>query len=61
MLVLTRKVGEQVVVGEDIRVTVVAVNGQGVRIGIEAPDDVVIRRQELCFELEAPRRVPVGG
>jgi carbon storage regulator len=51
MLVLTRKVGEQIVVGENIRVTVVAVNGQRVRLGFEAPGDVLIRRQELCFEM----------
>ena len=62
MLVLTRKVGEQIVVGEDIRITVVAVTGQRVRLGIEAPDDVVIRRKELCFEFsEAPAPVSVGG
>jgi carbon storage regulator len=59
MLVLTRKVGEQIVVGDNIRVTVVAANGQRVRLGIEAPPDVVIRRKELCFELcEEPGSVP---
>jgi carbon storage regulator len=51
MLVLSRKVGEQVVIGENIRVTVVAVRGHQVRLGFVAPDDVAIRREEICFDL----------
>ena len=47
MLVLTRKVGESFVIGDDIIVTVVRVVGGGVRIGIEAPDDCVVMRREL--------------
>jgi carbon storage regulator len=59
MLVLTRKIGEQIVVGDDIRVTVLAVNGQRARVGIEAPPEVLIRRSELCFEIRLDReRVP---
>ena len=47
MLVLTRKVGESFVIGDDITITVVRVVGGGVRIGIEAPDDCQVMRQEL--------------
>ena len=47
MLVLTRKVREQIVLGKDICVTVLAVEGDRVRLGFTAPADVVIRRQEL--------------
>lgn len=47
MLVLTRKVGESFVIGDNITVTVVRVVGGGVRIGIEAPDDYMVMRQEL--------------
>jgi carbon storage regulator len=47
MLVLTRKTQERIVIGRDIVVTIVRVQGQSVRIGIEAPDDVRIRRGEL--------------
>jgi carbon storage regulator len=61
MLVLTRKVGEQIVVGDDIRVTVLSVNGQRVRVGIEAPADVAIRRSELCFELGHELQRAVSG
>jgi|CXWL01.1.fsa_nt_gi carbon storage regulator len=52
MLVLTRKVGESFVIGDDITITVVRVVGGGVRIGIEAPDDCPIMRQELRELLE---------
>jgi carbon storage regulator len=48
MLVLTRKVGEEIVIGDNIRLTVVAVHGQQVRIGIRAPKEVVVDRQEVA-------------
>jgi carbon storage regulator len=47
MLVLSRKPGEEIVIGNDIRVTVVEVKGGRVKIGIEAPNDVTIFRAEL--------------
>ena len=52
MLVLSRKLGERVILGEGIVVTVTELNGQRVRIGIEAPDDVRVLRGEL---FEAPQ------
>lgn len=50
MLVLTRKINQRILIGDNIRVTVVAVRGNQVRVGIEAPDDVRIFREELCEE-----------
>jgi carbon storage regulator len=47
MLVLTRKLREQICIGGDIKITVLKIQGQTVRIGIEAPEDVRIRRGEL--------------
>jgi carbon storage regulator len=47
MLVLSRKVGEEIVIGNDIRIKVVAVDGGKVRIGIVAPKDVIVDRQEI--------------
>jgi carbon storage regulator len=47
MLVLTRKQGEAVVIGSDIRMKVLRVRSGGIRLGIEAPSDVVILREEL--------------
>ena len=54
MLVLSRKVGETVVIGEHIRVTVVAVQGSQVRLGFAAPDDVRIFREELIKASPTP-------
>ncbi|MBU0962147.1 MAG: carbon storage regulator CsrA [Proteobacteria bacterium] len=47
MLVLTRKAGEGIVIGDDITIKIIELKGGGVRIGIEAPKDRKIYRQEL--------------
>ena len=47
MLVLNRKIGERIVIGDDIVVTIVKIQGKQVRLGIEAPTSVSIRRTEL--------------
>ena len=48
MLVLSRKLGQRFQVGTDIRVTIVKIDRNSVRIGIEAPDDVTIHREEIA-------------
>jgi carbon storage regulator len=48
MLILSRNIGEVVHIGDDIEVTVVAVNGHQVRFGINAPREVVVDRQEIA-------------
>lgn len=52
MLVLSRKVGERIWIGDDISVTVVRITGGGVRIGIEAPSEMPVVREELKAKLE---------
>ena len=47
MLVLSRKESEKIMLGEDIVLTIVRVTGDRVRLGIEAPDDMLILRKEL--------------
>ena len=47
MLVLTRKVGEKIVIAETVQVTVVAITGNKVRLGIEAPKEVTVDREEV--------------
>ena len=47
MLILTRRVGESVVIGDDVAVTVLGVKGNQVRIGVTAPKDVTVHRQEI--------------
>jgi carbon storage regulator len=53
MLVLSRKIGEKIVIGSDVTITVVAVQGNKVRIGIDAPDHVTILRGELTADRPA--------
>ena len=52
MLVLTRRKNEKIVIGEGIVVTVVAINGNRVRLGIEAPPEVPVHREEIARRLE---------
>ena len=47
MLILTRRIGETLVVGNDSKFTILAVEGNRVRIGIQAPKDVLIDREEI--------------
>ncbi|MET0724850.1 MAG: carbon storage regulator CsrA [Leifsonia sp.] len=53
MLVLTRKIGERILIGDDIIVTVLDVRGDNVRIGIEAPGSLRIQRDEVVRAVEA--------
>lgn len=48
MLVLTRKVGERIRVGDDVVITVVRINGTAVRLGVEAPAHLAVVRKELA-------------
>jgi carbon storage regulator len=60
MLVLSRKVNEQIVIGENIRLTVVSIRGNQVRLGFEAPPDVLIFRDELRAG-HAAQQAPAGS
>ncbi len=52
MLILTRRVGETLMVGDDITVTVLGVKGNQVRLGVNAPKDVAVHREELYLRLQ---------
>lgn len=52
MLILTRKVGETIVIGDDIRVSVLSVQGNQVRIGVDAPRDIVVHREEIYDRIQ---------
>lgn len=54
MLALTRKRGEKILIGDNIRVTVLSVNGSRVKLGIDAPDGVRITRHEIEVTMPAP-------
>ncbi len=53
MLVLTRRIGEKLVIGNEIEVEVLAVSGEGVRLGILAPRETSIHRYEVFVEIQA--------
>jgi carbon storage regulator len=53
MLILTRKAGETIVINDNIRVTVLSVQGNQIRLGVEAPEDVPVHRQEIHERIKA--------
>ena len=53
MLVLTRRAGESIVIGDDVRVVVLDVRGDTVRLGIEAPRSIQVHRAEVYAEVQA--------
>jgi carbon storage regulator len=52
MLILTRRIGETVKIGDNISVVVLGVNGRQVRIGIDAPRDVAVHREEIVEKIK---------
>ena len=57
MLILTRRVGESVMIGDDVTVTVLGVKGSQVRVGINAPKQVPVHRQEVYDRIKAANGV----
>lgn len=55
MLVLTRKPSEALMLGDEVKITVLEVKGKQVRLGIDAPADVAVHRQEIYLRIEAER------
>ena len=53
MLILTRRAGETVMIGSDITITVLGVKGNQVRIGINAPKDVAVHREEIFERIQS--------
>jgi carbon storage regulator len=56
MLVLTRRAGESVMIGDDVVITVLEARGDVIRLGIQAPRDVQVHREEVWKELQAVNR-----
>lgn len=56
MLVITRRVGETLMIGDDIEVTVLGVKGNQVRIGINAPKEVPVHRAEVYERIKKERK-----
>ncbi|MGX1127346.1 carbon storage regulator CsrA [Pseudomonas defluvii] len=58
MLILTRRIGETIRINDDISVTVLSVQGQQVKLGIAAPADVAVHREEIYERIQAEKRSP---
>ena len=58
MLILTRRIGETIVIGDETNVTVLAVQGEQVRLGIKAPKAVSVHREEIQKKIELQRSRP---
>ncbi|NIM99950.1 MAG: carbon storage regulator CsrA [candidate division Zixibacteria bacterium] len=61
MLILTRKLGESVTIGDDIKITVLGVRGRQVRLGIIAPHKVAIHREEIYFKIQEENKRAVDS
>jgi len=55
MLILTRKIGESLMIGDNVTVTVLGVKGTQVRIGVNAPKDIVVHREEIYKKLKTEK------
>ncbi|MCG5371080.1 MULTISPECIES: carbon storage regulator CsrA [Providencia] len=55
MLILTRRVSEEVMIGDDIKIKILGVKGNQVRIGVAAPEDVSVHREEIYQRVLAER------
>lgn len=60
MLILTRRVGETLIIGEEVTVTVLGIKGNQVRIGVKAPKDVSVHREEIFERIRVERGEDLG-
>jgi carbon storage regulator len=55
VLILTRRIGESLMVGDDVSISVLGVKGNQVRIGIDAPKDVAVHREEIYLKIQSEK------
>tara|TARA_Y100000991_G_scaffold215507_1_gene206215 strand:+ start:2076 stop:2342 length:267 start_codon:yes stop_codon:yes gene_type:complete len=60
MLILTRRVGESLMIGDDVTITVLGVKGNQVRIGVKAPKEVAVHREEILDRIAGSSNLEAG-
>ncbi len=55
MLILTRKIGESIIIGDNVKVVVLGVEGRQIRLGIEAPKEISVHRKEIYDKIAAEK------
>ncbi len=61
MLILTRRIGETLMVGDEVTVTVLGVKGNQVRLGVNAPKDVAVHREEIYQRIQTEKTDDIGN
>ena len=61
MLILTRRIGETLIIGDDVNITVLGVKGNQVRLGINAPKDVSVHREEIYLRIQQEKETRLLG
>jgi carbon storage regulator len=60
MLILTRRVGESLMIGDEVRVTILAIKGQQVRVGVQAPKTIAVHRKEIYERIKRSQEESTG-
>jgi len=61
MLILTRKTGESITIGDEVKITVLGIHGRQVRLGIIAPQKVVVHREEIYVKIQEENKKAIQG
>lgn len=57
MLILTRKTGEKVMIGDNVELTVLGIKGNQVRVGVDAPKDIAVHREEVYLRIQNEKQM----